>query len=363
MSTVIKRPSGWYGIARYKDENGKRHQKGAGTFKLKRDAQRAADDLERELQARNVELSELSFADYFQRWYEIFKEQGKARQTKNRYKNNAKVIRRYFGDKKLTEIRASEYQQFINWYGADHAPDTVTKLNSHARNCVRAAIGDDVITKDFTLNVQLVSNKDKKLKVEYLSMKDTQLLESIIIGRLNPHFTSCYMILMAIYTGMRKEEIQALTWNDIDFTHGIITINKAWDDVDKEFKDTKTKTSNRRIQVNRKLLDHLAELRQNDSTMVFSNVWGTIPTSTALNKELRSALNECGINKPGFHFHSLRHVHVALLLSKSIPIQVISKRLGHSNVATTMNIYAYLIDEFKARNEEKIINGLSELFQ
>lgn len=48
--------------------------------------------------------------------------------------------------------------------------------------------------------------------------------------------------------------------------------------------------------------------------MVFKNIQGTIPTSNGVNKQLRYALNKCNIHKSNFHFHSLRHSHVALLL-------------------------------------------------
>lgn len=69
--------------------------------------------------------------------------------------------------------------------------------------------------------------------------------------------------------------------------------------------------------------------------MVFINQYGTIPTSSAVNKTLRDCLSEISINKRGFHFHSLRHTHVAYLLSEGIDIYAIAKRLGHSDITTT----------------------------
>ena len=95
--------------------------------------------------------------------------------------------------------------------------------------------------------------------------------------------------------------------------------------------------------------------------MVFQNVLGTVPTGTALNKCLRSIMSDCGIEKQGFHFHSLRHVHVAYLLGKGIDIYAISKRLGHSNITVTLNTYSYLIDEYKAKNDTLIIDKLAQL--
>ena len=207
----------------------------------------------------------------------------------------------------------------------------------------------------------MVYNEDNQTKVEYLTNKEIKSLKKAVVANLNHYNTSRYMILTAIYTGMRKSEIQALTWNDIDFLHSTISISKSWDDAKKAFKTTKTESSQRTIKVNRQLLNRLAELKANDTTMVFQNVLGTIPTSNALNKCLRSIMSECGIEKQGFHFHSLRHVHVAYLLSKGVDIYAISKRLGHSNITITLNTYSYLIDEYKAKNDTLIIDKLAEL--
>lgn len=362
MSFAKKAKKGYYGIAEFKDKDGKRHQKSAGCFKLKKEALQAADELERKISKINLDLHHISFTDYYERWYTIYKKDSSLSDiSKSRYKTFNKTIVSYFKNRELATIRRSDYQQFINWYGKNHGASSVSKLNGAVRAMVSYAIDDDILTKDFTHNVQLVFNRLSKRKVEYLTVKELQALTNELVKNLNPYNTSRYMILTAIYTGMRKSEIQALTWKDIDFLHATITINKSWDDTKKAFKTTKTESSNRVIKVNRQLLNYLAELKANRTTMVFQNVLGTIPTSPALNKCLRSIMNEAGIKKQGFHFHSLRHVHVAYLLGKGVDIYAISKRLGHSNITVTLNAYSYLIEEYRAKNETLIIDKLAEL--
>lgn len=374
MSSVRKsktKKGGYYGVVNYYDKNHKRHQKTTKNFKLKRDAQKEANKLERELDVINVDLKDISLMDYYKRWYDTYKGNGSLSEpTKKRYLLFYRVIKGYFKDKKIRDIKKIDYQQFINWYGANHAPQSVSKLNGAVRQCLRYAIDEDVIVKDFTSNVILTANKDRMIKVEYLTNKEIKTLKEAVINGLNPHNTSRYMILTAIYTGMRKEEIQGLTWNDINEVDGTITINKAWDDAKKGFKPPKTDKSNRVIPVNRELLKLLDDLKPTNSNiisldrnsrMIFQNVLGTIPTSTALNKCLRSIMNDCGIQKQGFHFHSLRHVHVAYLISKGVDIYAISKRLGHANVTITLNTYSYLVDEYKAKNDTLITAKLSEL--
>ena len=196
------------------------------------------------------------------------------------------------------------------------------------------------------------------------------ILNATINGMTGRRYTSRYMIVTAIYTGMRKEEIQALTWNDIDFIHHTINIDKAWKETkDKNeteehfrthrFKPTKNKSSIRKIKVNDKLIHLFSELRVNaPSNLVFMDQFGTVPTSTPLNKKLREIMCDLHIKKENFHFHSLRHSHVALLLSNGIDIYAISKRLGHNDISTTMNTYAYLIDEYKDKSDKAILKAL-----
>ncbi len=83
-------------------------------------------------------------------------------------------------------------------------------------------------------------------------------------------YASRYMIATAIYTGMRLSEIQALTWNDINWLKQTISITKSWDANKHDFKPTKNKSSVRTIKVNQNLLNLLSRLRQRHiSNMVF----------------------------------------------------------------------------------------------
>lgn len=348
-------------IAQYRDNDGKRHQKSAGIFKTKKEAKEKASKLENEFASLNMSLNDISLYDYYIRWYKIYKVATVGEVAQRHYIRLSKFIRQYFNDTKLVNIRRSDYQQFINWYGSNHARESVAKLNRAVRACVAAAIADDVIAKDFTFNVQIAYNKDKRRKVEYLNHDEIDQLIKAVKTKLVRYNTSRYMIYTAILTGMRKAEIQALTWHDIDFLHGTITVNKSWDERKKCFKETKTQASNRVIKVNQELLATIKELRANNSNMVFTNVFNTIPTSNALNKCLREIMTDAGIVKSNFVFHSLRHVHVAYLLSQGVPIEAISKRLGHSNISITLNYYTYLIDEYKNKNDDEIVAKLSQI--
>lgn len=124
----------------------------------------------------------------------------------------------------------------------------------------------------------------------------------------------------------------------------------------------KTKSSNRIISVNSHFLSILKQLTDNHTEFIFASpVTKYPPSSNAVNKTLRNLLKKGNMEKQNFHFHSLRHSHVAYLLSEGIDIYAISKRLGHSDIGITLKTYAYLLEEFKDKQNDKILQSLAKL--
>lgn len=355
MASYKKLSTGWSARISWR-EGDILKQKYKAKFKTQREAKKWATDLENKLaQGIMISSKDIAFSDYFNEWFKTYKEPKLAIQTINRYKIVERVIKTFFGRKKIQKIKRLDYQHFINEYGSSHAKDTVRKTNSIIRACVKSAILDELIFKDFTDGITITFDKTKNIDVEYLNLAEIQSLIQFNADKRNVHFTSRYMILTAIYSGARLGEIQALTWEDINVNWKTISINKAWNyhQIGGGFKETKNESSNRIIRVNKQLIDWLLELKQNGSDMVFTNQFNRIPSSNAVNKTLKQSLKELGFNKQNFHFHSLRHSHVAYMLSQGADIYSISKRLGHSDLATTTRSYAYLLDEYKARQDDK----------
>lgn len=363
MADYMKRSGKWQARIRWTDKSGKKHSRSKSGFPTKLLAKQWVSDKESEL-FKGVKIdSNITFPQYFEDWLKKYKQPKISPASYERYSAVKKLVEASFSEEKLRDITRSEYQDFINQYGKNRALNSVRKVNNTIRQCVKSAILDDLIIKDFTQNISLVANKSKTRKVEYLNIKEIKMLlkeaKRPAKGRL---YTSRYMIITAIYTGMRLGEIQALTWNDIDFLHQTITINKSWDHKNKCFKPTKNESSNRTIKINNNLVKVFGELKSKSrSNMVFMNEFNTIPTTSSVNTCLRKMLRRLNINKKNFHFHSLRHSQVALLLADGIDLYAISKRLGHSNITTTSEVYAYLIDEYKDRSDKLIIKALDQL--
>lgn len=154
-------------------------------------------------------------------------------------------------------------------------------------------------------------------------------------------------VLLALCTGMRIGEVCALQWEDVDFTQRIITVRHTVGRIyNCELKTTerihtspKTKNSCREIPISKQLFQSLKTVRkQSQSPYV-------VGTSTQ-SKEPRSYRDYFSrllkrLNIPHLVFHGCRHTFATRCIESQCDYKTVSVILGHSNVATTLNLYVH----------------------
>lgn len=340
--------------------DGKRHWKTKQGFRTKSDAKAYGVELEQK-QLNGVNIADnTSFKDYFKTWVDTYVKSHVRQPTLVEYNQHYNYLVNMFPNKPLNKVTRYDYQKFINKLGKTRAKNTVKKANTHYRACVKSAVLDGVTTIDFTQNVKLAFDDDRALTVDYLNLDEIRRLLNYAIDNRNTNHPAQYLIISAIYAGARLSELLGLTWDDLHPTY--IDINKTYNLVTKTVAPTKNKSSIRTVAIPAKLYELLQELRQNGSNYIFYNpVLGGLTLSNTVNKCLRADLKALKIERAGFHFHSLRHSHVAYLLSLGVDLYAISKRLGHSDTSTTSKVYAYLLDEHKKKIDDIIIDGLNKI--
>lgn len=167
---------------------------------------------------------------------------------------------------------------------------------------------------------------------------------------------------IAFYTGMRKGEINALRWSDIDgdtlHVRRSITQKLKGGDVETP---PKNKSSYRDLQIPRPLADILADQKarqQSDARFSedFRVCGGAAPLrDTSIENKNKAFGAAAGL--PHIRVHDFRHTHASLLVNEGISIQEIARRLGHSKVEITWNTYAHLYP----REEERAVQILNEI--
>lgn len=169
--------------------------------------------------------------------------------------------------------------------------------------------------------------------------------------------------MVAYYTGARKGEINALKWTDLDgdILHITRSVTQQIKGVACAETATKNKSSRRNIRLPKPLLDYLAEHRAfSEQFPQFSPDWRICGGDKIIKDHIlfdakRKAAAAAGL--PEIAIHDFRHSHATYLINAGVNIKEISRRLGHSNVEMTWNVYAHLYPS----QEDKAISALNEI--
>jgi len=373
MATFVKRNNSWRFQISYYSADGKRHYINRQGYKTKHEAQMAARELESaQDKGLSMKTSDEPLKIYFEKWFKLYVEPGAKYNTLHHYQVTLNILKKdELGNYALDAITPAIYQDFINRYGANHAKWTIKKINAQIRACIKKAVYDGNLHRDFTQEVKLIYDKSRTREVVWLDAEQTKTVIADINQSLisSKRSVSRYMVLTDLLTGLRIGELMALTWEDVDFDKQTISVNKSWDYVNNVSTTTKTQSSNRVIPINSTLSDQLQHLHEfqeqhnnvRQGTHIFLNNNHCISSVSAFNKQVRNILKECNIDIPDFHFHSLRHSHASFLLYKGVSVFAISQRLGHSNTQITMSVYSHVIAEMKNQEQDKTIAALDDL--
>ena len=170
-------------------------------------------------------------------------------------------------------------------------------------------------------------------------------------------------VTVLLMTGMRRGELLALRWADVDFDHDVIDIKATAQYISGQGlvyrQQTKTVSSTRVIKVPGAAMAALRAYRQEkdrslaplgavveDGEYIFTSLDGTALRPDSLSGWFRSFVRRSGL--PPIHLHSLRHTNATLLIGMQMPITVVSGNLGHSNPNTTTRIYTHALKNASA---------------
>lgn len=183
------------------------------------------------------------------------------------------------------------------------------------------------------------TKKAKRLE-KYLEKDE---LESVIAAAAVPEYKT--LISFLALSGLRIGEAIALTPSDIS---DVITVNKTYSAVTGEIGPTKTDGSTREVFIQKELAAVLKDVTPGKKYYFTRN--GHQIEYYAFNKYF-SELTARTIGRR-LSTHALRHTHVSLLAAAGVPLDIISRRLGHANSKITREIYFHVTNEMKDRDRQ-----------
>lgn len=283
-----------------------------------------------------------TFKEIAESWWE----ETEARIAYNTTKSYKPAMRRAcdeFGDRPIKDITPAQIAAYIEDFARTKADKTVrTQLmvfNLIFKYAVRKGHLPANIARDLTVPPNL-----KKRKVSAPSSEDIQRVKE------STDCTFGMFAYWAMYTGMRRGELLALEWSDVDAKARTITINKSlYHDANRPVvKGTKTKSSDAVIPI----LDALyKKIKFKKSGLVFPNEQGQHISETQFQRQWELYTKESGVTATP---HQFRHCFATMLFEAGIPPEEAQVLLRHAQISTTMDIYTDLRDSKRQRIFDKV---------
>ncbi|WP_449453421.1 tyrosine-type recombinase/integrase [Streptococcus suis] len=348
-------------------------------FKTKREAEIEALSIEIKLMQGAIIDKNITFYDLWEKWLELtVKPLGKADTTLNKHMLRGKFIKAQFEDKPAIQIKASEYQAFINKYAETNCRDNVSRMNAEIRNVIVFAKRDKLNIEDFTEGVILSGRPPKKRKEDkYIhSFKDYQKLVSYLEENLD--MTSSiipHLLLIQLKTGLRAGEVAGLTWDCVSWDTFEIKTYRRYDTVRQRWSKAKTEDSIRTIPIDADTLNVLEKLKQeqdvfvengtitNDENMIFVDLHYNIVTNAGINKHLKQILKTLRIFPQNMTSTGLRHTYCSTMLAMGVDIWAVSKLMGHKDITEITETYGHLIKEKAEIENNKVRSVLKSLIE
>lgn len=277
-----------------------------------------------------------------------------------------------FADKKIDKIDVTYCQKIVNRWAKEN-PFSFKRYRNYTSKVLAYAVNIGVIN-DNPMNKVLIPRVSKKKSRAQFYTKDELLHFLKLAKKYDQNKIFSFFRLLA-YSGMRKGEAYALTWNDLDFNKNQIDINKSLArDKNKQVyvSPPKNKSSIRKISMDNVTMSILKKWKatQRKELFMFGN-----PTkgndqyvfTTDKNELYQPTVDADWKRKiyrldPDFkkiNTHGFRHTHASLLFEAGATIKEVQDRLGHSDIATTMNIYAHVTEAKRDEAAEKFFNYLN----
>jgi len=254
------------------------------------------------------------------------------------------------GKHPLTQLRATQIQALYSAkLNSGLSPRTVQLIHVTLHKALKAAVKTGLITANPCDNVTQAKPEKKDMRI-FQKAEINRFLEE---AKKTPYYAlfHCYL-----FTGVRRSELLALRWIDLDLYGMTMSINRQMKFVKRvvSYKTPKTKSGRRMIdlspescQVLRKHREYQERIRKESSLppvqdidLVFCRFDNSPYLPDGVTHSWTKLVKRCGYDVT---LHGARHSHASLLLKAGVSPKVIQERLGHASISTTLNLYAHVV--------------------
>ena len=338
-------------------------------FKTKKEALLCEAKIKTEIATNGLLNTEVTtFKEIYDLWYEGYQ---------HTIKESTLLVNQHIFDLLLAKLENMQLkkltlpycQKIINNYSKKFSLAVLKKIKIYGSMILDYAVKMKVIYDNPMKDVLLPKPKDDITsddKDKYYSKEELKKFLTLVDNENDIKLTAMFRVLA--FTGIRKGELQALNWDDIDFTNNTININKtlALNTEKKVVVQTpKSKSSIRCISIDDQTAKILKRWKINQRErflMIGTRVKKHQPCFTEevtnsylylnfMNANLKRICKKYDFKE--IKVHGFRHTHCSLLFESGFTIQEVQDRLGHSDLKTTMSIYAHVTEKQRDNMADK----------
>lgn len=344
-----------------------------------------------------TDVQKVTVNDIYDMW--VLLKKGLKENTFQNYKYMyEQFVRPDFGTTRLSKLRKSDVRRFYNLLVDDRCLkiSTVDGIHTVLHQVLDLAAEDDYLRKNPSDNALKELKKVRNLhtdKRKALTVGEQNLfMDFLKSSQMYSHWYPVFALMLG--SGLRVGEATGLRWEDIDFdentisvNHTLVYFNHAGKGCDFAINTPKTRAGNRAVPMIESVQQALVlekEFQQMNGikseavvdgyhNFVFVNRFGGVHHQGTLNKAIRRIIRDCNqevIDKangeedvdllPKFSCHTLRHTFTTRLCESGINIKVIQEALGHSDISTTLDIYADVTKDLKEKEFNDFEDFLSK---
>ena len=312
--------------------------------------------------------ADLTFGTWLDRWYQEQCKPAIRPKTQADYENRIyQHIIPELGQIPLSQLTQSDLQQFYHRlkqggrllrterYGPGLSDRMVKSCHVTCRLALDQAVKEGLIIKNPAKCCKAPATHPKEMNI--LSKEEIQRL--LIQAREDGYYE---LLLLELSTGLRRGEILALQWDDLDMETGVLRVERQVQRIKGELvvSQPKTKASSRSVILPQPILNVLVRYRQGcvSRWMFPSPKKADSPLDpAAVRKKLSKVLERAGCKH--VRFHDLRHTFATNALEHGMDIKTLSTIIGHVSGATTLNVYAHVTDEMRKKAADCIDRGIA----
>lgn len=296
-----------------------------------------------------------TYQEIYEEWLDVYKT--KVKETT--YESATSIYRLHilplFGDMKIEDINtkicqmfAMSLSQFVK--GKEYF--------NYAKRVMKYAVKVYDLPKNPFNDVILPDFKAPQEQINYLEPDEVAKLLDYFKGDI--YWLALFRLM--IYTGLRRGETLALTWDNLDLKKNTITIDKTLgigEDKKVIVSSPKTEASKATLDLDPGTVLILKEYKlQANSDIVFPNRKGKHRRLSDISDKLKKALKDLGLKE--IRVHDLRHTHATLLFASGASVKYVQKRMRHAKVETTLNIYTHVTKKDKTDALDNFVNYMTK---